>query len=114
MVSPQDIRRVLKQCKPVLNAIEQAGGRPLIVGGAVRDLLMGNPSNDIDIEVYGLDVERLIGALALLGSVNAVGRSFGVLKVRILSGLEIDVALPQRGSRNPGGQRGAIPAPDPR
>lgn len=95
---------------PALAALERAGGRPLIVGGAVRDALLGMPAKDVDIEVYGLDADAVSAALAPLGPVNAVGRSFGVIKLR-LRGEELDVALPCRATRS--GPRGLIPAPDP-
>ncbi|MEO7909235.1 MAG: hypothetical protein ABIV47_06260, partial [Roseiflexaceae bacterium] len=37
--------------QPILEAIQIAGGRPLIVGGAVRDALIGVELNEFDIEV---------------------------------------------------------------
>ena len=39
-------------------AIADAGGRALIVGGWVRDQLLGHPSKDVDLEVFGLDARR--------------------------------------------------------
>jgi len=38
----------------IAEAVRAAGGRALIVGGWVRDRLMGRPSTDIDMEVYGV------------------------------------------------------------
>jgi len=97
----------------VLAALLAAGGRPLVLGGAVRDALRGSFSSDIDIEVYDLVPDALIAALTPLGKLNAVGRSFGVLKLRLVDGSEFDVTIPQRGSRNIHGERGTLPAPDP-
>ena len=37
--------------------LRDLGGGAYLVGGAVRDLILGIPLKDIDIEVYGLDVE---------------------------------------------------------
>ena len=101
---------LIARARPALDALEHAGGRALIVGGAVRDGLLGLPAKDLDIEVYGLDADATAAALAPLGPVNAVGRSFGVIKLR-LRGEELDVALPCRASRS--GPRGLIPTPDP-
>ena len=78
-----------------------AGGRALIVGGWVRDRLMGCPSKDIDIEVYGIDAERLKELLQKIAPVNTVGESFTVYKV---AGL--DVSLPRRESKVGRGHRG--------
>lgn len=99
--------------QPVFTALLAAGGRPLVVGGAVRDALRGSFSSDIDIEVYGLAPDALLDALIPLGKLNAVGRSFGVLKLRLVDGHEFDITIPQRGSRNIHGERGALPAIDP-
>jgi tRNA nucleotidyltransferase (CCA-adding enzyme) len=85
----------------IIAAIRDAGGRALIVGGWVRDRLMGRTSKDIDIEVYGLPADSLRAVLATFGPVNAVGESFTVYKVA-----DIDVALPRRESKVGRGHKG--------
>ena len=40
-------------------AIRDEGGRALLVGGCVRDELMGRQPKDWDLEVYGIDPARL-------------------------------------------------------
>lgn len=96
---------------PVLQALQAAGGRPVIVGGAVRDWLLGGVPKDLDVEVFGLDEVGLDAALAGF-RVDAVGRSFGVLKVG--SGSEtFDVALPRRDSKAAPGHRGFVVTTDP-
>jgi tRNA nucleotidyltransferase (CCA-adding enzyme) len=92
----------------VARLAREAGGRALIVGGWVRDRLLGHPSKDIDIEVYGLDASVVRGLLARLGPVNVVGESFTVYKV---AGL--DVALPRRESKVGRGHRGFEVTGDP-
>lgn len=95
-----------------LTALRSAGGRPRVVGGSVRDWLLGLEPKDFDIEVYGLDYEALGRALAPFGPTDLVGRSFGVLKVR-LDGVEYDFSLPRRESKTGAGHRGFAVAPDP-
>jgi len=85
----------------IIGAIRDAGGRALVVGGWVRDRLMGRTSKDIDIEVYGLPADSLRAVLATFGPVNAVGESFTVYKVA-----DIDVALPRRESKVGRGHKG--------
>jgi len=63
----------------VFERIENAGGRILIVGGAVRDRYLGLEPKDIDIEVYGLSYEEILGALKGL-KCDTVGKSFGIIK----------------------------------
>ena len=41
-------------------AVRDAGGRALIVGGWVRDRLLGHDSPDIDIEVFGIERVKLV------------------------------------------------------
>lgn len=92
----------------VLDALRAAGGRPLIVGGSVRDALLasetGDPvdSKDIDIEVHGLGADEV--AAAIPGEVNLVGKSFGVFTTRI-NGQDFDISLPRRDSRTGDGHR---------
>ena len=99
----------------VLEALRAAGGRPYVVGGAVRDALLGLPVHDFDVEVHGLPAERLAAILGEAGKVDAVGQSFTVYK---LSGLEavsgaVDFSLPRRDSKVAPGHRGIAVAGDP-
>ena len=95
-----------------LSALRSAGGRPRLVGGCVRDWLLGLEPKDFDIEVFGLDYETMGRVLAPFGPTDLVGRSFGVLKVR-LDGMEYDFSLPRRESKTGAGHRGFAVAPDP-
>ena len=92
-------------------ALRSAGGRPRLVGGCVRDWLLGLEPKDFDIEVYGLDYETMGRALTPFGPTDLVGRSFGVLKVR-LEGAEYDFSLPRRESKTGAGHSGFAVAPD--
>jgi tRNA nucleotidyltransferase (CCA-adding enzyme) len=82
-------------------AVRDAGGRALIVGGWVRDRLLGRESKDVDIEVFGVPADRLRNILSRFGTVNTIGESFTVYKVA-----DIDVALPRRDSKVGAGHRG--------
>lgn len=82
-----------------------AGGRAVVVGGAIRDYLLGLPPKDIDIEAYDLPIETLQAALEREAKVHAVGKSFGVLKSKI-GGMDIDVSLPRREKKAGQGHRG--------
>lgn len=89
----------------IVETIAAAGGRPILIGGAVRDRLLQLPVKDIDIEVYGLPMDALIAALQPVATVHAVGKSFGILKVNY-RGDEIDVSLPRRERKAGQGHRG--------
>ena len=81
-------------------AIRAAGGRALIVGGWVRDRVMGRISKDIDVEVYGIGALQLRQLLESFGRVDTVGESFQVYKCG-----DIDVSLPRRESKSGRGHR---------
>ena len=98
------------RCVEIAQAVRDAGGRALVVGGWVRDHLLGVRSKDVDIEVFGLEVERLEALLAGFGAVHAIGRAFGVLRV---GGIDIDFSLPRRDSKRGPGHRGFDVEPDP-
>jgi tRNA nucleotidyltransferase (CCA-adding enzyme) len=89
-------------------AIRDAGGRALIVGGWVRDRLLGRESKDIDLEVYGIDAARVRQVLETFGRVETVGESFQVYKLG-----DIDVSLPRRESKAGRGHRGFDVTGDP-
>ena len=94
----------------IAKSIRDAGGRAVVVGGWTRDHLLGLRSKDVDIEVFGLDVERLEALLAGFGNVHAIGRAFGVFRV---GGIDVDFSLPRRDSKRGPGHRGFDVAPDP-
>lgn len=87
----------------IVRKVDRAGGRALLVGGSVRDAVLGKPAEDLDVEVYGLTPERLQALLAEDFELDLVGRSFGVLKIRRLA---IDVAIPRRESKRGLGHKG--------
>ena len=91
-------------------SVEQHGGKALLVGGIVRDELLGLGSKDTDIEVFGLPLEKVQEILAQFGKVKEVGKQFGVL---ILQEFDWDVALPRREKKTGEGHRGFSIEPDP-
>jgi tRNA nucleotidyltransferase (CCA-adding enzyme) len=97
--------------RAVLEALRRAG-RPRLVGGCVRDWLLGLSTKDYDIEVAGIDFETMHRVLAPFGATDVVGRSFGVIKLR-LGDREVDFSLPRRESKTGAGHRGFAVAPDP-
>ena len=76
--------------------IARRGGRALLVGGCVRDALLGRPSQDIDCEVHGLAQEELLDAISPLGEIDRSGEAYGVYT---LTAAHIDFALPRRETR---------------
>lgn len=98
----------------IIHSIQFHGGKPLLVGGAVRDWLLGIPSKDTDIEVYGLNAQLLINKiLSRFGDVDQVGMSFGIIKLRSKSNTEYDFSIPRRENKAGSGHRGFIVEPDP-
>jgi len=93
----------LERSRDIAAAVRAAGGRALIVGGWVRDRLIGRGvegSKDIDIEVYGIPADRLRQMLERFGNVETVGASFQVYKLG-----DIDVSLPRRESKSGRGHK---------
>ena len=92
----------------ISEAVRSEGGRALVVGGWVRDRLLGRESKDVDIEVFGVPAARLRELLESLGRVELVGESFQVFKLG-----DIDVSLPRRESKTGRGHKGFDIAGDP-
>lgn len=100
----------LELARSIATTVRDVGGRALVVGGWVRDHLLGlsADSTNVDIEVFRIDGERLRQLLESFGRVEAVGESFQVYKVA-----GIDVSLPRRDSKAGRGHRGFIVTGDP-
>jgi len=103
-----EIRRTLEELRRLLG--EEYGGELRIVGGAVRDRLLGREVKDLDLEIYGLSPERFEEAMERLGA-KGVGKSFFVYKWR-----GVDIALPRIERKVGPGHRGFAvrPVEDPR
>jgi tRNA nucleotidyltransferase (CCA-adding enzyme) len=97
------------QVMEIPEAVRAEGGRALLVGGCVRDELMGQQPKDWDLEVYGIQPARLRELLDQFGSVNVVGEAFTVYKV----GAHLDVSVPRRERKTGRGHRGFFIEGDP-
>jgi tRNA nucleotidyltransferase (CCA-adding enzyme) len=92
----------------IAEAVGARGGRALVVGGWVRDRLLGHESKDMDVEVFGIPAAELPALLSPFGNVEPVGQSFPVYKIGT-----IDIGLPRRESKSGRGHKGFIVAGDP-
>lgn len=90
-------------------AIHDAGGRALLVGGCVRDMLRAMQPKDWDLEVYQLDAKRLRRVLDQFGPVNVVGEAFTVYKL----GRHLDVSVPRRERKSGRGHKAFVIEGDP-
>ena len=79
--------------RAVAELVRRAGGRALLVGGCVRDSLLGLKPSDFDLECFGIGAERLKSVLSERFGIDLVGASFGIFK---LHHIDVDVALPRR------------------
>lgn len=95
-LSPELFSRVQTLCKH----FESKTKRIYIVGGAVRDLVMGAPLKDLDIEIFGIDPETFDREMQALGA-KGCGKSFYVYKWH-----DIDLALPRKERKVAEGHRG--------
>ncbi len=96
---PNKLNRIFDKLK--INNI-----KPILIGGYIRDNLLQNTSNDIDIEVYGVNsFKKLEEILQEFGNINRVGKSFGVCKLTY-KGLDLDFSLPRQDSKVSDGHKG--------
>ncbi len=105
MMKPAVPEKVLK----LAEAVRDAGGYALLVGGCVRDELMGKEPKDWDVEVYGVEPAKLRELLDQFGSVNVVGEAFTVYKL----GTDLDVSVPRRERKTGRGHRAFVIEGDP-
>ena len=92
--------------KTISDDLLKQNAKAIVVGGSVRDHFLELPIKDYDVEVYGLEkIEELEAILAPYGSVNLVGKSFGVLKF-VHEGEEYDFSFPRTEEKVDKGHRG--------
>ncbi len=91
-------------CK-LAEAVKAIGGRALLVGGSVRDEVLGTSSKDFDLEIYRVQPEDLEKLVHKFGKVDSVGKAFGILKITD-GGMDIDVSIPRRDSKVHEGHKG--------
>lgn len=86
----------------IVRELHAVGYRAMVVGGAVRDAVLGGEPKDFDIEVYGMAYDQLAGILARHGRIDLVGKSFGVVKLvtrENQDGHDYDFSVPRRDSK---------------
>ena len=90
--------------KKILSDIKNNNGKPYLCGGIVRDKIYNQfhgahiKPKDYDVEVYGINSDKLIRILSKFGEVNEVGKSFGVIKLSADND-EYDFSLPRKDSK---------------
>lgn len=98
-----------KKITELAEIVKENGGRAMLVGGCVRDRLMGVEPKDFDLEIYGIAPQNLRAILDAFGKVDAVGEAFTVYKI----GRVLDVALPRRERKTGRGHKGFVVEGDP-
>lgn len=101
--------KILKKILKLAEIVKENGGRAMLVGGCVRDELMGIEPKDWDLEIYGIQPEKLREILDKFGRIDAVGEAFTVYKI----GQDLDVALPRRERKTGRGHKGFVVEGDP-
>lgn len=96
-----------KRLLAIAGEIREAGGRAFLVGGWVRDALLGRNCRDYDVEVYDLTQDELVPILKKYGRTNLVGKAFGVIHLA-MKGLSLDFSFPRTESKVGYGHRGFV------
>lgn len=86
----------------IAQRVHAFGGRALLVGGCVRDELLGIPCYDIDCEIHGVAPEKLRELLSQIGGIDESGTLYGIFT---LKGTGLDIALPRREIRTGPGHK---------
>lgn len=95
LVSPDELAEIVRNLP-----------RSYLVGGCVRDALLGHAVKDYDVEVFGVTYEQLAESLGRWGRTDLVGKSFGVVKLTLPSGAIYDFSVPRRDSKLGTGHKG--------
>lgn len=102
---PQDVHDFVE-------GMREQGLRPVLVGGSVRDSFDGREPKDLDFEMYPetpgqrLTPDDVSAAASRFGRVDEVGKAFGVLKMTLPSGTDLDLSVPRRENKVGVGHKG--------
>ena len=95
MYTTTTIFKIPKVLEDILKNLQELGATSILVGGCVRDYFLNIPVKDYDVEIFGIDCfETIEKSLQKFGSVKLVGKSFGVLTLRV-DEYDFDFALPR-------------------
>lgn len=108
-----DLTSIPQSVVDLSKRITHRGGRALLVGGAVIDLIQRSVPKDWDFEVFGLDYTDLERHMSDL-SPKTVGRSFGTMKITLHDGVQVDLNIPRTDSKSGAGHAGFTVKTDPR
>ena len=97
--------------KEAIVLLKKKGATCRLVGGCVRDALLGQTPTDFDVEVYDLELDVIATTLQAIGRTERVGKSFAVVKLW-RRGLEYDFSVPRTESKSGTGHRGFDIHPD--
>lgn len=86
----------------IAQRVHELGGQALLVGGCVRDEILGIPCYDIDCEVHGVAPEKLKELLCEIGEIDESGVHYGIFTIK---GTGLDIALPRRETRTGPGHK---------
>ena len=96
--------------RSIAERVHELGGRALLVGGCVRDHLLGIPCYDIDCEIHGVEPEKLKALLSEFGEIDGSGENYGIYT---LKGAGLDFALPRKERRTGSGHKDFVVSVDP-
>jgi len=65
-----EAREIFEKTLDICRAVKEAGGTALFVGGVVRDEVLGRLSRDFDLEVYGLEADKIEEIVKQFGKVS--------------------------------------------
>lgn len=83
--------------RSIIEHLRVLGNKAVVIGGAVRDALLGIEPKDIDLEIYGIPYNALEEFLSRYGKVDLVGKSFGIIKFRPDGeDQSYDISIPRR------------------
>ena len=95
--------KLLKITEELSKLFYKNGGNLLLVGGSVRDLLIGISPHELDFEARGLSLEQIKKLFSDKFRCDEVGKAFGVLRIK---GFPIEIALPRTEKKSGIGHKG--------
>ena len=79
-------------CEDIARRLQNVGGEVFYVGGCVRNVLLKQRGEEVDMEVFHVEVGTLRSKLEEVGTLKGGGESFGIFKFK---DYPVDIGLPR-------------------